>query len=142
MLTEKGAIALEGGAWGAERIPCQVAAVTKWRGWRGTRQQLAQQQISRNRARNDQLLLQAKGGCNGGRRDAPLAKSRNPACGVDVNHLRATYFFEPTKETKRSASYTLLPANFQGCGCKRGSALWVVLRDGWGGDGVSCIAHS
>ena len=140
------AIALRGGCMGGGTPPLPSGRRPhRGRGWRLRRQQLAIRNKSAGTGQVTTSYCYKQRGMQRGRRDAPLAKCHgNPLCGVNVNHLRATYFFEPTRETKRSASYTSLPAVFRAAGasvglsCGMGWAvvLWAASRILGGGRGV------
>ena len=103
-----------------------------------------QQQISRNRARKEgprvNCWLTPARGAKAPNRDAtgcnPLPSVTETRCAGGREPLAHGLFFEPTRETKRSASYTLLPAVFRaaaasvGLSCGMGWAvvLWPASR--------------
>ena len=99
------------------------------------------------------IVKKKAGGCRGrhvhhrgdatGSGTPPLAKCRGlDASGVlDVNHLR-TACFSSRQGKPTGRRLHLAPDHFQGCGGGCGFVLWVVLRDGLGCDGVSCLVRS
>lgn len=127
---ECGAIALRGGAWGAERIPCQVAAV-RIAGGGGVEDannlHSAEHQHQQEHGKERPPI--SKGDATGGKASPCQGRTERRVAGGH-SYLALGLFFERTRETKRSASYTLLLTIFRAAAASVGLSCgmgWVVV---------------